>query len=181
MGTNFRGRKFLDVAWRALDDQGFLDRKCWIRAAAAAFRLDLSRVGIFGGSAGGQAAMRALLDHGDLYRVAAADCGCHDNRLDKIWWNEQWMGPDISHECYARCSNVENAHKLHHDQRLLLTVGELDTNVDPATTLRVAGALQKAKKQNFELCIVVGEGHGAADTPFGRKKRRDFLVRELVF
>ena len=52
----------------------------------------LSRVGIYGGSAGGQNAMRALLDYNDFYKAAVADCGCHDNRMDKLWWNEQWMG-----------------------------------------------------------------------------------------
>lgn len=47
--------------------------------------MNISRVGIYGGSAGGQNAMRAVIDHGDFYKAAAADCGCHDNRLDKIW------------------------------------------------------------------------------------------------
>ncbi len=53
---------------------------------------DLARVGIYGGSAGGQNAMGALLFHGDFYKAAVAYAGCHDNRMDKIWWNEQWMG-----------------------------------------------------------------------------------------
>ncbi len=46
--------------------------------------MDLTRAGIYGGSAGGQSALRALLAHGDFYKVAVADCGCHDNRMDKI-------------------------------------------------------------------------------------------------
>ena len=40
----------------------------------------------------GRTRLRALLAHGDFYKAAAADCGCHDNRMDKIWWNELWMG-----------------------------------------------------------------------------------------
>ena len=67
-----------------------------------------ARVGIFGGSAGGQNALGALLFHGDFYKVAVADCGCHDNRMDKIWWNEQWMGWPVGPE-YERSSNVANA------------------------------------------------------------------------
>ena len=54
--------------------------------------MDLTRVGICGGSARGQSALRALLARGDFYHAAVADCGCHDNRMDKIWWNESLMG-----------------------------------------------------------------------------------------
>ncbi|MCA9717217.1 MAG: PD40 domain-containing protein, partial [Myxococcales bacterium] len=89
MGTNWRSKAFHDVAWKDLADAGFPDRIAWLRAAAAERpELDLTRVGIYGGSAGGQNALRAVLDHADFYRAAAADCGCHDNRMDKVWWNE---------------------------------------------------------------------------------------------
>ena len=85
---------------------------------------DLSRVGIYGGSAGGQNALAALLHHGDFYKVAAADCGCHDNRMDKASWNEQWMGYPVGPH-YAASSNIDNAHRLR--GRLMLIVGELMT------------------------------------------------------
>ncbi|RMG32153.1 MAG: S9 family peptidase, partial [Planctomycetota bacterium] len=93
MGTSHRSKAFHDVCWKNLGDAGFPDRIPWIRAAAARHpEMDLDRVGIFGGSAGGQNALRGLLMHGDFYKAGAADCGCHDNRMDKIWWNELWMG-----------------------------------------------------------------------------------------
>ncbi len=176
MGTNRRGKAFHDVCWKNLRDAGFPDRKLWITEAAKTRPwMDLTRVGIYGGSAGGQSAMRALLDHHDFYHVAVADCGCHDNRMDKIWWNEQWMGWPVD-DSYAQSSNVEDAHKL--QGRLLLIVGELDTNVDPASTTQVVGALQKAGK-NFEFMPIIGAGHGAAETPFGSRLRMEFLVRHL--
>ncbi|MCA9291378.1 MAG: DPP IV N-terminal domain-containing protein, partial [Phycisphaerales bacterium] len=130
MGTNWRSKAFHDVCWRNLGDAGFPDRIAWIKAAADADpRLDLGAgVGIYGGSAGGQNAMRALIAHHDFYTVAAADCGCHDNRMDKIWWNEAWMGWPIGPH-YAEQSNVTNAHRL--TGKLLLVVGALDRNVDP--------------------------------------------------
>jgi dipeptidyl aminopeptidase/acylaminoacyl peptidase len=137
--------------------------------------MDLTRVGIYGGCAGGQNAMRALLDHHDFYHVAVADCGCHDNRMDKIWWNEQWMGWPLD-EGYQRSSNKEDASKL--QGHLLLLVGELDTNVDPASTTQVVGALQKAGK-SFDFMPITGTGHGAAETPYGSRLRMDFLVRHL--
>lgn len=176
MGTNHRGKAFHDVCWKNLKDAGYPDRKLWIKAAAKTRPwMDLTRVGIYGGSAGGQNAMRALLDHHDFYKVAVADCGCHDNRMDKIWWNEQWMGWPVD-ESYARSSNKDDAHKL--QGHLLLIVGELDTNVDPASTTQVVGALQKAGK-TFDFMPIIGTGHGAAETPYGSRLRMEFLVRHL--
>lgn len=177
MGTNWRSKAFHDVCWRNLKDAGLLDRIAWIRAAAnhdPAF--DLSRVGIFGGSAGGQNALAALLHHGDFYRVAVADCGCHDNRMDKVWWNEAWMGWPIG-DWYADNSNVTHAGKL--EGKLLLIVGELDRNVDPASTMQVVDALVRADEE-FDLLVLPGVGHGAAETPYGRRRRADFLVRHLL-
>lgn len=177
MGTSNRGKAFHDVCWKNIADAGFPDRIRWIRAAAMKFQnMDLSRVGIFGGSAGGQNAMRALIDHHDFYHVAVADCGCHDNRMDKIWWNEAWMGWPVD-ESYARSSNVVHAHRM--EGKLLLIVGELDKNVDPASTMQVADALVKAEK-DFELLVIPGAGHGAAETPYGNRRRVEFLTRHLL-
>jgi dipeptidyl aminopeptidase/acylaminoacyl peptidase len=177
MGTDHRGKKFHDVCWKNLQDAGFPDRIAWIKAAAATRPwMDLSRVGIYGGSAGGQNALRALLDHADFYQVAVADCGCHDNRMDKLWWNEQWLGWPVD-DSYVRASNVADAHKL--KGKLLLMVGELDHNVDPASTMQVVNALEKADK-DFELVVVTGSDHGAAETPYGSKRRMEFLARHLL-
>ncbi|MCC6232423.1 MAG: prolyl oligopeptidase family serine peptidase [Verrucomicrobiales bacterium] len=176
MGTNWRSKKFHDVAARNLGDAGFPDRIAWLRAAAARFpEFDLSRVGIYGGSAGGQNALRALLAHGDFYQAAVADCGCHDNRMDKIWWNEAWMGWPVGPH-YAEQSNVTQAHRL--QGKLLLVVGELDRNVDPASTTQVVHALIKADK-NFDFLLVPGTGHGAAETDYGRRRRAEFFQRHL--
>ncbi len=177
MGTSNRSKRFHDVCWKNLADAGLADRILWLKAAAQKYpSLDLTRVGIFGGSAGGQNALTAMLSHGDFYKVAVADCGCHDNRMDKIWWNELWMGWPIGPH-YAEQSNVTNAHKL--QGKLLLIVGELDRNVDPASTMQVANALVKANK-DFDLLVLPGVGHGAAETPYGQRRRQDFFVRHLL-
>ncbi len=177
MGTSHRGKKFHDMCWKNLADAGFPDRIAWIKAAANQYaEMDLSRVGIFGGSAGGQNALRALIDHHDFYQVAVADCGCHDNRMDKIWWNEAWMGWPID-QSYERSSNVEQAARM--EGKLMLIVGELDRNVDPASTMQVVDALVKADKV-FDLVIIPGAGHGAAETTYGSRRRRDFLVEHLI-
>ena len=177
MGTNWRSKAFHEVCWKNLADAGFPDRIAWMRAAAEKDpSMDLSRVGVYGGSAGGQNALGALLWHGDFYKAAAADCGCHDNRMDKVWWNELWMGWPVGPH-YAAQSNVTNAPKL--TGKLLLTVGELDHNVDPASTMQVVDALIRADK-DFELIVFPGADHGAGGSPYGDRRRRDFFVRHLL-
>ena len=56
--------------WKNLNDAGFPDRILWHKAVAAKNPwYDITRVGIYGGSAGGQNAMGALLFHPDFYKV----------------------------------------------------------------------------------------------------------------
>jgi dipeptidyl-peptidase 4 len=177
MGTSQRSKAFHDVCWKNLGDSGFPDRILWLKAAALKYpSMDLDRVGIYGGSAGGQSSTRALLAYGNFYKVAVSDCGCHDNRMDKIWWNELWMGWPVGPE-YAEQSNVTQAHNL--QGQLLLIVGEMDQNVDPASTMQVVNALIKADK-DFDLLVMPGKGHGAAENDYGRRRRADFFVRHLL-
>jgi len=176
MGTNNRSRAFHDVAWRNLKDAGFPDRILWHKAVAAKYPwYDISRVGVFGNSAGGQSAMGALLFHPEFYKAAVANSGCHDNRMDKIWWNEQWMGWPVG-PWYSESSNVDNAWRLKGE--LLLVVGEMDKNVDPASTLQVADRLIKANK-DFDLLFVPGGGHGAGGR-YGERKLMGFFVHNLL-
>lgn len=176
MGTSLRSKAFHDVCWENLGDSGFPDRIKWIRAAAAKHpEMDLSRVGIYGGSAGGQSSTRGILMYPDFYKVAVSDCGCHDNRVDKIWWNEQWMGWPIGPH-YEEQSNVTQAHRL--QGKLLLIVGEMDENVDPASTMQVVNALIKADK-DFDMLVIPGAGHGASGTAYGRRRLMDYFVRHL--
>ena len=177
MGTSGRSKKFHDVCWKNLRDAGFTDRILWIKAAAAKYSfIDISRVGIYGTSAGGQNSLRAMLDHGDFYKVCVSDSGCHDNRMDKIWWNEQWMGWPVD-ESYERSSNVADAHKL--QGKLFLMVGEMDKNVDPSSTMQVVNALIKADK-DFDLLYMPGAGHGVARTPYGSRRLVDFFVHNFA-
>jgi dipeptidyl aminopeptidase/acylaminoacyl peptidase len=175
MGTANRSKAFHDVCWHHLEDAGFPDRILWHRAAAEKYPYyDVSRVGIYGTSAGGQNAAGAVIFHGDFYKAAVAACGCHDNRMDKASWNEQWMGYPVGPH-YATSSNIDNAAKLR--GKLLLIVGEMDTNVPPESTLRLADALIKAGK-DFDFLLVPGLGHSNGG-PYGTRKMQDFFVRHL--
>ncbi len=176
MGTSNRSKAFQDVAWKNLKDGGFPDRILWHQAVAKMHPwYDISRVGIFGTSAGGQNAMAAVLFHPEFYKVSVSSAGCHDNRMDKIWWNELWMGWPIGPQ-YSASSNVDNAWRL--QGKLLLTVGEHDTNVDPSSTIQVVNALIKAGK-DFDFLYVPGADHGNGG-PYGVRKRNDFFVENLL-
>jgi len=176
MGTSNRSKAFHDVCWKNLGDAGFPDRILWHKAAAAKYPyMDITRVGIYGTSAGGQNSTGAVFFHPEFYKVAVSSCGCHDNRMDKIWWNELWMSYPIGPH-YAESSNVDNAYRL--QGKLLLIVGEMDTNVDPASTMQVVNALIKANK-DFDLLIVPGMGHSGGGS-YGERRRRDFFVRHLL-
>ncbi|MGN0886511.1 MAG: prolyl oligopeptidase family serine peptidase [Candidatus Spyradenecus sp.] len=175
MGTAWRSKAFHDVCWKNLRDAGFPDRIAWMKAAAAAYpAIDLTRVGIFGWSAGGQNAMAALLWHHDFYKAAIALCGCHDNRIDKLWWNEQWMGYPVGPH-YAANSNVENAHLL--QGHLFLINGELDDNVDPTSTLKVVHALIQANK-DFEQLYLPMTNH-FINGPYIERRMKAFFLRAL--
>lgn len=176
MTTSFRSKDFEEVCYKNLKDAGLPDHMAWIKAAAERYpSMDTTRVGIFGSSAGGQEAMAAVLFHPEFYKAAYSACGCHDNRMDKIWWNELWMGYPVD-EAYSRNSNVDNAHLL--TRPLMLVVGEMDDNVDPASTMQVADALIKAGK-DFELVVLPGVHHTMGED-FGEHKRYDFFVRHLM-
>jgi dipeptidyl aminopeptidase/acylaminoacyl peptidase len=176
MGTANRSKAFHDVAWRNIADAGFPDRILWIKAAAKRYPyMDISRVGIYGTSAGGQNSTTAVLFHPEFYKVAVSSCGCHDNRMDKAVWNEQWMGYPVGPH-YEEQSNVTNASRLM--GKLLLIVGEVDTNVPPESTLKVVNALIKAKK-DFDLLVLPGVGHSSGGE-YGERRRRDFFVKHLM-
>jgi len=94
--------------------------------------------------------------------------------MDKASWNEQWMGYPVGPH-YAACSNIDNAAKLR--GKLLLMVGEMDTNVPPESTFRLVDALIKAGK-DFDLIVLPGMNHTDGG-PYGRRRMQDFFVRHL--
>lgn len=176
MGTANRSKAFHDVCWQNLADAGLPDRILWIKALAKKYPyVDTTRVGIYGTSAGGQNSLGALLFHPEFYKTCVSACGCHDNRVDKQWWNEQWMGYPVGKH-YDAQSNITNAARL--QGHVLLIVGEADSNVPPESTYRVADALIKAGKE-FDFLAIPGMDHSDGG-PYGRIKKRNFFVKYLM-
>jgi hypothetical protein len=77
---------------------------------------------------------------------------------------------------YSASSNVDNAGRL--TGKVLLVVGEMDTNVDPSSTMQVVNQLIKSDK-NFDLLGIPGANHTSGG-PYGDHKRWDFFVRHLL-
>ncbi|MCC8408695.1 prolyl oligopeptidase family serine peptidase [Mucilaginibacter sp. UR6-1] len=176
MGTANRSKAFHDVCWHNLADAGFPDRILWMKALNAKYpQADIDRVGLYGTSAGGQNAAGGLLFHPEFYKAGVAACGCHDNRIDKQWWNEQWMGYPVGPH-YGAQSNITNAAKL--QGNLMLIVGEADENVPPESTLRFADELIKANK-DFDLLVIPGMGHSDGGV-YGRRSKKNFFIKHLL-
>ncbi|HEX6069223.1 MAG TPA: DPP IV N-terminal domain-containing protein [Longimicrobiaceae bacterium] len=177
LGTAGRGREFQRLSFRNLGDSGFEDHIGAMRQLAAERPyMDLTRVGIYGHSAGGYSAARGVLAHPEFYDVAVASAGNHDHQLDKAWWNTQWMGHPIG-EHYTEQSNLALAPRL--QGKLFLAHGDIDENVPVSATIRMADALIEANK-DFDLLIMPNQPHGFGGHPYFVRRRWDYFVRHLL-
>jgi len=177
LGTNHRGRAFHLHSWKNLGDGGLEDHIAALRQLAERRPyLDLTRVGIFGHSAGGYDAAHAMLTHPEFYKVAVSSAGNHDHRMDKAVWNTQWMGWPVG-DHYRAQSNVTLASRL--EGKLLLAHGDVDENVPVSATLQLVSALVDANK-DFELLILPNQTHNLGRHAYFQRRRWDFFVEHLL-
>ncbi len=176
-GTNGRSREFRDFSYKNLGDGGIPDHIAALRQLAERYPyMDITRVGIFGHSAGGYDSMHAMLTHPEFYKVAVSTSGNHDHRMDKASWVETWMGFPVDKH-YAEQSNIDMAGRLR--GKVLLVHGELDENVPPASTFRLVDALMKADR-DFDLLIVPNGHHDIDYIPYVVRRRWDYFVENLL-
>ena len=176
LGTAKRSKAFHDFSYENLGDIGAEDHIFGLRQLAEKHPyLDLDRVGIYGHSAGGYDAAHALLAHPDFYKVAVSSAGNHDHGMAKAWWPEQYMGMPGKH--YKEQSNLSLAKNL--KGKLLLVHGDMDNNVNPASSLRLAAELINENK-DFELLQIPNRGHSLAGHPYFIRKRWDWFVEHLM-
>ena len=144
LGMPGRARAYSDVSYRNLEDGGVPDHIAVLRQLGDRYpSLDLSRVGIFGHSAGGYASTRAIFAYPDFFKVCVSSAGNHDHRLDKAVWVERYMGLPVG-DHYREQANQSLAHQL--KGKLLLIHGEMDENVHPASTMVVVDALDQGQQ-----------------------------------
>ena len=188
-GSPLRDKWYHNYGHGNLRDYALADNRYGIeQLAARRSYIDLGRVGIYGHSGGGFMSTAALLTYPEFYKVAVSSAGNHDNNVYNIWWSEVHHGVDAKTDSVtvknddgeevkeerttfsSRIpSNAELAGNL--QGRLLLVHGEMDNNVHPANTYRMAEALIKAGKR-FDMMIFPEARHG-----FGRYT--DYFERML--
>jgi dipeptidyl-peptidase 4 len=178
MGTSQRSKAFRDISYM---NMGYsLDcHVTAIRQLAERYSwLDTTRVGIYGHSAGGYDAARALLYYGDFYTVGVASAADHDHRMEKAWWPEMYMGYPVG-DYYHEQSNVTNAAGL--KGRLLIAHGAVDENVNPSATYKLAEYLIRAGK-DFDMLILPGRNHsfGRSDGDYFTKIRWNYFIKHLL-
>jgi dipeptidyl-peptidase 4 len=163
-----RSKWYHNFGYGNLRDYGLADKKAAAEQLADRYSfIDINRVGIHGHSGGGFMSTAAMLVYPDFFKVAVSNAGNHDNAIYNRWWSEKHHGvKEIVSEkgdttfTYAIDKNPELAKNL--KGRLMLTHGDIDNNVHPANTIRMANALIKANKR-FDLVILPGQRHGYGD------------------
>jgi dipeptidyl-peptidase 4 len=177
-GTTGRSRAFHEFSYRNLGG-AFADHVAAIKQMATSRPyMDITKVGIFGGSAGGYGAAHAMLTFPEFYKVGEAISGDHDARLDKAWWNELYQGYPVQDD-YAAQSNVTMANRL--AGHLLIEHGDIDDNVHPVETMRFADALMKANK-DFDMLFIPNMFHGESGEHalYLVRRRWDYFVKYLM-
>lgn len=177
MGTDGRSHAFHAVSWKNLGDCGLPDHIAAMKQLAEKYPyMDLTRVGVYGHSAGGYGSTHAMLTHPEFYKVAVSSAGDHDMRLDKAGWVEQWMSYPAG-KWYSDQSNITLAKNL--QGKLFIAVGDVDDNVTPVSTMKLAAALVEAKK-DFDFLIMPNAAHGFGNDPYFVRRRWNFFVRYLL-
>lgn len=167
-GHPARSKWYHNYGYGNLRDYGLADKKAVIEQLAQRYSyLDINRVGIHGHSGGGFMSTAAMLVYPDFFKVAVSSAGNHENNIYNRWWSEKHHGvrEQISDKgdtsfLYAIEKNSELAKNL--KGHLMLSHGDIDNNVHPANTMRMANALIKANKR-FDLVLLPGQRHGYGD------------------
>ncbi|MER3470620.1 MAG: S9 family peptidase [Chitinophagaceae bacterium] len=167
-GNPSRSKWYHNYGYGNLRDYGLTDKKAAAEQLADRYSfIDIDRVGIYGHSGGGFMSTAAMLVYPDFFKVAVSSSGNHDNSIYNRWWSEKHHGVKESIGEKGDTSfvyNIEKNPELAKNLKghLLLTTGDIDNNVHPANTIRMANALIKANKR-FDLLLLPGQRHGYAD------------------
>ncbi len=180
-GHPARSKWYHNYGYGNLRDYGLADKKIAIEQLADRHDfIDIDRVGIYGHSGGGFMSTAAMLVYPDFFKVAVSSSGNHNNDVYNQNWSEKHHGVqevtndegEISFE-YDIQKNSDLAANL--KGHLMLTTGDIDNNVHPAGTFRMAEALIKANKR-FDFFMFPGQRHG-----YGNMRDYWFWLRAEYF
>jgi dipeptidyl-peptidase 4 len=185
-GNPSRSKWYHNYGYGNLRDYGLADKKAAAEQLADRYPfIDINRVGIFGHSGGGFMSTAAMLVYPDFFKVAVSESGNHDNSIYNRWWSEKHHGVkemvsdkgDTTFQ-YSIEKNPDIAKNL--KGHLLLCTGDIDNNVHPGNTIRVANALIKADKR-FDFVLLPGQRHAYGEmTEYFWWRTADYFSRYLI-
>lgn len=183
MGTPLRSKSFQDAWYGNMVDNTLPDQVAGLKELAARYPwFDISRLGIWGHSGGGNATATAMFKYPDFFKVGIAESGNHDNLTYEDDWAERYHGlmqkKEDGTSNYTGQDNAAHAKNL--KGKLFLIHGMMDDNVPPQSTLLVADALMKANK-DFDLLMLPHARHGfGKDGYYVMRRRWDYFVKNLL-
>ena len=185
-GHPHRSKWYHNYGYGNLRDYGLADKKYVAEQLANKHTfIDINKVGIYGHSGGGFMSTAAILVYPDFFKVAYSQAGNHDNSMYNSWWSETHHGVKeetddngIVNYIYDIEKNQSLAKNL--KGKLFLVTGDMDNNVHPGATIRVANALIKANKR-FDLMILPTQRHGFGDmSEYNFWLRADHFSKHLL-
>src|SRR4029077_2346350 len=169
-----------------LRDYGLADKKAAVEQLARRHSfIDVNKVGIWGHSGGGFMSTAAMLVYPDFFKAGFSESGNHENNIYNNTWSEKHHGIKEVTETdgtvkfdYSIEKNSELAKNL--KGHLMLVTGDIDDNVHPANTYRLANAPIQRKKP-FDFLIIPGRRHGYTSAgPYVNQRRADYFCRYLL-
>ena len=185
-GHPSRSKWYHNYGYGNLRDYGLADKKAAIEQLAARHPyIDIDKVGIFGHSGGGFMSTAAMLVYPDFFKVAVSSAGNHENNIYNRWWSEKHHGVKEVEDDEGKITfeydiekNSEVAKNL--KGRLLICTGDIDNNVHPGNTIRLANALIRANKR-FDFFLFPGQRHGFGDmNEYFFWLRADYFCKHLI-
>ncbi|MBU1012999.1 MAG: S9 family peptidase [Bacteroidetes bacterium] len=167
-GHPARSKWYHNYGYGNLRDYGLADKKYVAQQLADKYNyIDINKVGITGHSGGGFMSTAALCQYPDFFKVAVSSSGNHENNIYNRWWSEKHHGVK---ELIEKENEIKFVYEIEKNSqlaknlkgKLLLTTGDIDNNVHPGNTIRMANALIKANKR-FDFFNFPGQRHGYGD------------------
>ncbi len=174
-GTPYRSKEFHDASYGHLGDAGGLPDHINALKTLAVDRpyMDLSRVGMFGHSAGGFMTAQALLSYPDFYSVGVASSGDHDSRYYGSFWGEKYEGLNANYTEQITSMKAGNL-----TGNLLLITGDVDDNVNPCMTMQLVDAFINADKP-FDLLVMTNRNHDLSYDPYYLHRLFGYFMEHL--
>ncbi|MEE9364615.1 MAG: DPP IV N-terminal domain-containing protein [Cellulophaga sp.] len=185
-GHPSRSKWYHNYGYGNLRDYGLADKKYVAEQLANKHSyINIDKVGIFGHSGGGFMSTAAMLVYPDFFKVAVSSAGNHDNSMYNSWWSETHHGVLEEKDEDGKITfkyDIDKNQSLAANLKgkLLLVTGDVDNNVHPGATIRVANALIKANKR-FDFMLMPGKRHGFGSmTEYFFWLKADYFSKHLL-